>query len=91
VTPPSATNVRIVGRGCVEFWVGWTQSTDDTPQYAIEYEIYVNGVLSPLPVGAGIDRDFVYATAGGENTFTVKAVDRAGNTSEASNAVTEIY
>jgi hypothetical protein len=92
VTPPSVpTNVRIVDGGCVEFWVGWTQSTDDTdPQYAIEYEIYVNGVLSPLPVGAGIDRDFVYGTAGGENTFTVKAVDRAGNTSEASNAVTAV-
>ena len=92
VTPPSApTNVRIVDGGCFEFWVGWTQSTDDTdPQFAIEYEIYVNGVLSPLAVGAGIDRDFVYATASGENTFTVKAVDRAGNTSEASNAVTEV-
>jgi hypothetical protein len=44
------------------------------------------GVLSPLAVEAGIDRDFVYATAGGVNVFTVKAVDRAGNTSEASNA-----
>jgi hypothetical protein len=85
--------VRIVvdNNGGCEFWVGWTQSTDDTdPQYAIEYEIYVNGVLSPLAVGAGIDRDFVYGTASGENTFTVKAVDRAGNTSEASNAVTEV-
>jgi hypothetical protein len=93
VTPPSApTNVRIVeSNGACEFWVGWTQSTDDTdPQYAIEYEIYVNGVLSPLAVGAGIDRDFVYGTASGENTFTVKAVDRAGNTSEASNAVTDV-
>ncbi len=29
VTPPSApTNVRIVDGGCVEFWLGWTQSTD---------------------------------------------------------------
>jgi chitodextrinase len=93
VTPPSApTNVRIVeDQGCGEVWVGWTQSTDDTdPQYAIEYEIYVNGVLSPLAVSAGVDRDFVYATASGENTFTVKAVDRAGNTSEASNAFTEV-
>jgi fibronectin type 3 domain-containing protein len=91
VTPPSApTNVRIVEDwGCGEVWIGWTQSTDDTdPQYAIEYEIYVNGVLSPLPVGAGIDRDFVYATNHGDNTFIVKAVDRAGNTSEASNAFT---
>jgi Fibronectin type III domain len=93
VTPPSVpTNVRIVeSNGACEFWVGWTQSTDDTdPQYAIEYEIYVNGVLSPLAVGAGIDRDFVYGTASGENTFTVKAVDRAGNTSEASNAATDV-
>jgi fibronectin type 3 domain-containing protein len=92
VTPPSVpTNVRIVeSNGGCEFWVGWTQSTDDTdPQYAIEYEIYVNGVLSPLAVGGGIDRDFVYGTAS-ENTFTVKAVDRAGNTSEASNAATDV-
>ncbi len=93
VTPPSApTNVRIVAEnGACEFWVGWTQSTDDTdPQSAIEYEIYVNGVLSPLAVGAGIDRDFVYGTASGENTFTVKAVDRAGNTSASSNATTGV-
>ena len=91
VTPPSTpANVRIVvdNNGACEFWIGWTQSTDDTdPQYAIEYEIYVNGVLSPLAVGAGIDRDFVYGTAT-ENTFTVKAVDRAGNSSGASNAAT---
>ena len=40
-------------QGCGEFFVGWTQSTDDTdPQYLIEYEIYVNGVLSPLPVSS---------------------------------------
>ena len=92
VTPPSVpTNVRVVGGfGCPEFFVGWTQSTDDTdPQYLIEYEIYVNGVLSPLAVSAGVDEDFVYATASGANTFTVKAVDQTGNTSEASNEVTE--
>ena len=93
VTPPSApTNVRITGSfGCPEFFVGWTQSTDDTdPQFAIEYEIYVNGVISPLPVSAGVSEDFVYATATGANTFNVKAVDRAGNTSAPSNAVTEV-
>jgi hypothetical protein len=32
----------------------------------------------------------VYATAQGENTFVVKAVDRAGNTSVASNAATAV-
>ena len=93
VRPPSApTNVRVFeDQGCAEVWLGWSQSTDDRdPQSAIEYELYVNGVLSPLSVGAGIDRDFVYGTARGENTFTVKAVDRTGNTSKASNAVTAV-
>lgn len=67
------------------------QSTDYTdPQFAIEYEIYVNGVLSPLAFGAGLDRDFVYGTAHGDNTFTVKAVDRTGKTSAASNAFTAL-
>ena len=92
VTPPSVpTNVGIVGsNGCPEFSVGWTQATDDTdPQSLIEYEIYVDGVLSPLAVSAGVDQDFVYATGSGANTFTVQAVDQAGNTSQASNGVTE--
>jgi hypothetical protein len=92
VTPPSPpTNVHITrSNGCPEFFVGWTQATDDhDPQYLIEYEIYVNGVLSPLAVSAGVSEDFVYATATGANVFTVKAVDQAGNTSQASNAVTE--
>ena len=30
------------------------------PQDKVEYEIYVNGVPSPLPVSAGVDVDFVY-------------------------------
>ena len=84
--------MRIVGSfGCPEFFVGWSQSTDDTdPQHLIEYEIYVNGVLSPLAVSAGVDEDFVYANASGASTFTVKAVDQTGNTSDASNGVTEV-
>ena len=35
----------------------------------------------------GIDVDFVYANAHGDNYFQVKAVDRAGNTSAASNVL----
>jgi predicted phage tail protein len=87
-TPPSVpTNLRAfnVDTGGGELWLGWTQSVDETDaQNNIEYEIYVNGILSPLPVSAGIDFDFVYAQPGCENTFTVKAVDQAGNTSAAS-------
>jgi len=88
-TPPSVpTNLHVISLddGGGEAWLGWTQSTDNTDaQNNIEYEIYVNGVLSPLPVSAGIDFDFVYTLPGVcENTFTVKAVDQAGNTSAAS-------
>jgi len=92
-TPPTApTNLHVISfdNGGGEAWIGWTQSTDDTDaQSNIEYEIYVNGVLSPLPVSAGIDFDFVYTLSGAcENTFTVKAVDKTGNTSAASAPVT---
>lgn len=88
-TPPSVpTNLHAfnVDNGGGELWLGWTQSVDETDaQNNIEYEIYVNGVLSPLPVSAGIDFDFVYTLPGVcENTFTVKAVDKTGNTSAAS-------
>jgi chitodextrinase len=87
-TPPSVpTDLHpiSVDTGGGELWLGWTQSVDETDaQNNIEYEIYVNGVLSPLPVSAGVDFDFVYSLPGCENTFTVKAVDKTGNTSEAS-------
>jgi len=88
-TPPSVpTNLHVISvdTGGGELWLGWTQSVDETDaQNNIEYEIYVNGVLSPLPVSAGIDFDFVYTLPGVcENTFTVKAVDKSGNTSAAS-------
>ena len=85
--PPSVpTNIHLVqDNSCGEVFIGWTQATDAVDsQDKIEYEIYVNGVLSPLPVSAGVDFDFVYATAFGDNIFTVKAVDRSGNSSAAS-------
>ena len=85
VTPPTApTNVHVVDFIGCELNVGWTQASDETDsQDRIEYEIYVNGVLSPLPVSAGVDVDFVYGVLG-DNVFTVKAVDRSGNSSPAS-------
>ena len=90
VPPTAPTNLHLVSdQGGGEFYLGWTQSTDDVdPQHAIEYEIYVNGVLSPLAVSAGVDQDFVYASPECVNTFVVKAVDRSGNTSAPSNELT---
>jgi hypothetical protein len=89
--PPSApTNLRIdFDQGCAEVWLAWDQSTDDTDaQSAIEYEVYVNGVLSPLAVDTGVGRSFAYGTNQGLNSFVVKAVDRSGNTSASSNTAT---
>jgi hypothetical protein len=88
-TPPSVpTNIHVISldTGGGELWLGWTQSVDETDaQNNIEYEIYVNGILSPLPVSAGVDFDFAYTLVGVcENNLTVKAVDQAGNTSAAS-------
>jgi ABC-type molybdate transport system substrate-binding protein len=65
--------------------LAWTGSSDDSGD-VIEYEIYVNDVLSPLRAGTA-DFAFVYATLTGNNSFTIKAVDRSGNTSQPSSAL----
>ena len=90
VPPSPPTNLRVESdQGCAEVVLAWDQSTDDVdPQSAIEYEVYVNGELSPLAVVTGVGRSFVYGTVDGLNTFVVKAVDRTGNTSAPSNTAT---
>ena len=89
IAPTVPTNLRMVNtNGCAEVWLGWNEATDETDsQDKVEYEIYVNGVLSPLPVSAGVDLDFVYGTIHGENEFFIKAVDRTGNSSAPSQAI----
>jgi len=97
VTPPSSdtlpptvpANLHLVrDDSCAEIWLGWSESSDNSDvQDNIEYEIYVNGVLSPLPVSAGVDFDFVYGTAFGDNYFTIKAVDKSGNSSAPSQPI----
>jgi hypothetical protein len=81
--PPSSPdnlNGYDVGDGAREINLFWKESFDDqTPQASIAYEVYLNGVLDHT---AGGDRTILYATRGGENTFTVIAVDSAGNRSE---------
>ena len=59
-----------------------TESVDDVdPQSAILYEVRVNGVFDGAAIG--IDRWITYGTQS-SNTFTVQAVDSAGNRSPAS-------
>ena len=69
-----------VGDGAREINLFWTQSVDNqTPQASIVYEVYLNGVLDHITMGTG--RTILYVTQAGENTFTVIAVDSAGNKS----------
>jgi chitodextrinase len=68
-----------VGDGAREINLFWIESFDNqTAQASIVYEVYQNGVLDQTTGG---DRAILYATQSGENTFTVIAVDAAGNRS----------
>jgi hypothetical protein len=90
-TPPSApTNLTAMQPD--DDWCGtnilnWTASTDDTdPPSAIEYEVYLHGSLFHV-TPPGTPHAFLYTFAG-TNTWTVVAVDRAGNSSAPSNPAT---
>ena len=78
--PPSSPGCCWGGDvGGLELNIFWGQSFDNqTPQASIAYEVYLNGVLDHTTSG---DRAILYANQGGENTFTVIAVDDAGNRS----------
>jgi chitinase len=78
--PSSPGNLNAQDMGCGEVWLSWVESLDNqTPQAAIQYEVYVNGALDHSLTGA--DRTILYGTINGENTFTVIAIDGAGNRS----------
>lgn len=76
--------------GC-EVQLIWTESTDDLdPPFAIEYEIYLNGVHVDS-TALRLTRTIVYADQDGVNTFAVAAVDSAGNRSLLSNEFSDVF
>jgi hypothetical protein len=83
-TAPTNLTVEDLDDNCGSLILRWSPSADADPE--LEYELYLNDRFFHLtPVNAtwiGI------YTQPGTQTWTVKAVDRAGNTSAASNAVT---
>lgn len=81
-TPPSTpTNLSENDFGDAEFWLSWTESTDNvTPQDFIRYDVYVNGELSDIQFGTGAN-SINYGNFGEFNTVEVIAVDEAGNES----------
>ena len=89
-TPPSAPSdltVEDFDDNCGSLMLRWTPSTDNLDaQSQIEYELYRNGSFF-LFTPPGVSEIGIYAPAGLQ-TWTVVAVDRAGNSSDPSNAVT---
>jgi chitinase len=84
-TPPTApTNLTATNVGSTSVSLRWTASTDDVG--VVVYQIFANGtVVATVPSSTS---GTVYnLTSGNVYTFTVKASDAAGNTSQASNAI----
>jgi hypothetical protein len=89
-TPPAAPTgltVEDLDDNCGSLILRWTPSTDssDDPS-AIEYELYRNGGFFQL-TPPGTSSIGIYSPPGTQ-TWTAVAVDRAGNSSAPSNAVT---
>jgi chitodextrinase len=77
--PPGNLSGYDAGDGAREINLSWQESFDNqTSQASIDYEVYRNGVFDHI---AGGNRTVLYAAGEGENTFTVVAVDDAGNRS----------
>ena len=86
-TPTNLTAFQPPDDFCGSNVLQWNASTDDVdPQSAIEYEIYLNGSLFTVTAPGEVWR-WLY-TFEGTNTWTVVAVDRAGNSSGVSNPAT---
>jgi len=87
VTGPTAPGNLIAWDFGCETWLFWDKSVDDVdPQVAILYEFRVNGVFDGTALD--IDRWITYGTQS-TNTFTVQAVDSAGNRSPVSSITLE--
>lgn len=91
-SPPTApSGLRITRDSGCDVGLVWTASSDDVEAAsAIEYEIVVNGGIQQIFVG--VSSGFAYhSNVNGLNTFAVRAVDRSGNSSALSNAVTSPF
>jgi hypothetical protein len=89
-TPPTTpANFREMNWGC-ETELQWDESTDDLdPQWALKYDVYVNDVYDHT-LTLRVTRTIVYGTFTGPNTFSVVAVDTAGNKSQPATLTTHL-
>ena len=86
VTPPTApTNLLVLATTTDMASLHWTISTDNVGVTA--YDVYVNGEKKYTTINNELIADHLAVNT--SYTFTVKAVDKAGNNSAVSNAVTK--
>ena len=86
-TAPTGLTVEDFNDNCGSLLLSWTPSTDTVDaQSEIEYELYRNGSFFTLTPPGATSKGLY--TPAGTQTWTVVAVDRAGNSSGPSNAVT---
>jgi len=79
--PPADLGGSAVGN--CEGWLSWGAARDDVdPPSVIRYEGYVNGIFDGSWYGT--TTALIYATRNGTNTFTIKAFDSSGNSSQSS-------
>ena len=87
-TQPTSVFADSYNDGSRELQVTWSASVDNvTPQLAIAYQVFVNGVLENSSVG--VTHTSVYGVAG-DNVISVVAIDANGNRSSAGTVTVNI-
>lgn len=90
VTPPTTPGDFSESNWGCETQLSWSESTDDLdPQWILEYQVFVNDVYDHS-LSLGARGTTVYGTLDGPNTFSVLAVDTAGNKSEPATVTTSL-
>lgn len=77
---PADFQASMARYACFSVILTWNQSTDNSdPQAAIDYQIFINGGFHAWVRGTGTAQ--IGIVPFGNNTITVRAVDRSGNAS----------
>ena len=88
VPPSIPTNLVVTMTTTTSISLAWGPSSDTGGSGLVGYRVYRNGSATPLATVTGTSYTNGGLSAGGTYTYTVKAIDNAGNESSASNPVT---
>lgn len=84
-SPTSPGNLSVTGKTTTSVSLSWTASTDDVG--VTGYEVYRDGGATPIASPGGSSYTDTGLAPGSTYSYTVKAVDAAGNRSPASSSV----